>query len=187
MSSLSIASQTVPNSNIRFEVGGSGSGANPFSIDVYGNITLNKVASANNLTLKAPLYFTVSQQATISGKTVYKYDLDLSLYTRFFQTLEGHKVRYFKITSIYSDGSALDGLQLQAYNYMFSNTFYMTDKNGLTMYCNDNWTNTQCEFIANDIPINYWIRNSFDYITFINRLSIANNRKWYILIQDYLS
>ena len=63
----------------------------------------------------------------------------------------------------------------------------MTDKNGLTMYCNDNWTNTQCEFIANDIPINYWIRNSFDYITFINRLSIANNRKWYILIQDYLS
>ena len=187
MSSLSIASQTVPNSNIRFEVGGSGSGANPFSIDVYGNITLNKVASANNLTLKAPLYFTVSQQATISGKTVYKYDLDLSLYTRYFQTLEGHKVRYFKITSIYSDGSALDGSQVQAYNYVFNNTFYMTDKSGLTMYCNDNWTNTQCEFIVNDIPINYWIRNSFDYITFINRLSIANNRKWYIIIQDYLS
>jgi hypothetical protein len=100
MKSLSIASQTMPNSNIRFEVGGGGSGENPFSIDVDGNIILNKVLSANNLTLKAPLYFTADQEATISGKTVYKYDLDLSQYTRFFQTLEGHKVRYFKIIKI---------------------------------------------------------------------------------------
>jgi hypothetical protein len=145
------------------------------------------VTSANNLTLKAPLYFTVTEQTTINGKTVFKYVLDLSLYTRYFQTLEGHKVRYFKITTIYSNPTSLDGSSVQAYNYIFNNTFYMTDYNGLTMYCNDNWTNTQCDFIVHDIPINYWIRNSFNYITFINRLSIANNRKWYIIIHDYLS
>ena len=99
-------------------------------------------------------------------------------------------MRYFKITTIYSNPSILDG-SYSAYglsnSFMFSNVFYMTDYNGLTMYCNDNWTNTQCEFIANNTPINYWIRNSFNYLTFINRLTVANNHKWYILIQDYLA
>ncbi len=62
----------------------------------------------------------------------------------------------------------------------------MTDYNGLTMYCKDGFTNTRCEFINNEL-INYWIRNSFNYITFINRLTIADNRKFYVLIDDYLA
>jgi hypothetical protein len=188
MNSLSIASQTVPNSNIRFEVGGSGSGANPFTIDIYGNITLNKITSAININKKSPIFFTANQEAIINGQTVFKYDLDISKYTNFFQTTEGHKIRHFKLTTIYSNPTLSDGSMNNSFanNYLFDNVYYMTDYNGLTMYCKDSWTNTRCEFINNEI-INYWIRNSFDYITFINRLTIADNRKFYVLIDDYLA
>jgi hypothetical protein len=70
MTSLSIGSQTNPNSNILLEVGGGGSGANPFSIDINGNITLNKISSAINMNKKSPIFFTANQEAIINGQTV---------------------------------------------------------------------------------------------------------------------
>jgi hypothetical protein len=150
------------------------------------NLYVTAIKSATNLVLKSTIMITADQQKTINGISVYKYDLDISQYTSYFQAV-GFKVRHFKITSIYSNASCLDGSNPEFTKYMFSNEYYMTDYNGLTLACSDSWTNGQCEFISNTIPINYWIRNSFNYMTFINQLSIGGNRTWYIMVQDYLA
>jgi len=163
---------------------------------IYGHSFIGKVQmdtlyvdaikGATNLVLKSTIMITADQLKTINGISVYKYDLDISQYTSYFQAV-GFKVRHFKITSIYSNASCLDGSNPEFTKYMFSNEYYMTDYNGLTLACSDSWTNGQCEFISNTIPINYWIRNSFNYMTFINQLSIGGNRTWYIMVQDYLA
>jgi hypothetical protein len=170
-------------SNILFQVGSEGSSV---KVDAGGNLYVNAIKGATNVTIKATISITADQQKTINGISVYKYDLDISKYTNYFQAV-GFKVRHFKITSIYSNASYLDGSNPDFTKYMFSNEYYMTDYNGLTLACNDSWTNGQCEFISNTIPLNYWIRNSFNYMTFINQLSIGGNRTWYIMVQDYLA
>ena len=156
-----------------------------FSVDSNGSINIASVKSANNLVLKAPIIIDASQTATINGQSVYKYDLDLRQYTKTYLTSEGYNMRYFKITTIYSNASYTSGTNGTSYMYYFYNNYYMTDSGGLTIFCGDSATDNACNFIGNNF--NYWMRNSFNYLTFINGQYATGNHKFYILIQDYLS
>ena len=94
-------------------------------------------------------------------------------------------MRYFKITSIYSNPSYTSGNNLTSYMYFFTNTIYITDNGGLTVYCNDGATDSGLNFTGNNY--NYWMKNSFNYLTFINGQYAAGNNKWYILLEDMLT
>ena len=93
-------------------------------------------------------------------------------------------MRYFKISSIYSDFSKF--VSVSANSYVFSQNILLTSSlaNGLTFYSSYSLGSVLGEFIGND---NYWMKNTFDYITFIHGNNADINKNWYIIIEDLLS
>ena len=161
-------------------------------LNVNGNISCSNITAANiygnNIVNKSTFIINANQSITINGSTgIYKYDLDLTQYTQFFAIDANTKMRYFKISSIYSDFSKF--VNVSANNYVFSQNILLTSSiaNGLTFFSSYSLGSVLGEFMGND---NYWMKNSFDYITFIhgNSADINNNNKnWYIIIEDLLS
>jgi len=141
----------------------------------------------NNLVSKAPFIINASTSVSINGiGGLYKYDLDISQYTGTFTTAEGYKMRYFKISTIYSSPAKYFN-NAYANSYCFSQNIMITDSGGLTFFSPCTLGSWYGEFIYND---NYWMRNSFNYITFIHGhiTDISNsNKKWYVIIEDLLS
>ena len=169
--------------NIFSETGNIGLTAS--NITFIGNITAYNSLKAPNLINKTPIIINANTSVIINGISgLYKYDLDLKQYTGYCQNV--YKMRYFKITTIYTD-PAKSYNNAEANSYCFSQNIMITDSGGLTFFSPYTLGGWFGEFIGNN---NYWMRNSFDYITFIHGhiSDISNpNKKWYVIIEDLLS
>ena len=158
------------------------------SITINGNLicTLGKI-EADNLINKLPFMINANTSVSINGVSgLYKYDLNISQYCKFTTLTEGYSMRHFKISTFYSTPSKYYN-SVYANSYCFTQTITLTNSGGLTFYSPYTLGGTFGEFIGND---NYWMRNSFDYITFIHGhiTDISNsNKKWYVIIEDLIS
>jgi hypothetical protein len=157
-----------------------------FKVDWYGRLSCTSISSTN-IVSKAPFIIEASTPVSINGISgLYKYDLDLRQYTGSFTTTEGYLMRYFKISTIYSSPAKFYNND-NANSFCFSQNIMITNSGGLTFFSPYSLGSWFGEFIGND---NYWMRNSFDYITFIHGhiTNIGNpNKKWYVIIEDLLS
>ena len=162
-------------------------GLSASNITIDGNVIYGKPVLASNLVNKTPFIINASTSVVINGVSgLYKYDLDVKKYTGTFQTAEGYLMRYFKISTMYSSPAKYYNNE-DANSYCFSQNVMMTDSGGLTFFSPYTLGSWYGEFIGNG---NYWMRNSFDYITFIHGhiSDISNpNKKWYVIIEDLLS
>ena len=169
--------------NIFSETGNIGLTAS--NITFIGNITAYNSLKAPNLINKTPIIINANTSVIINGISgLYKYDLDLKQYTGYCQNV--YKMRYFKITTIHTD-PAKSYNNAEANSYCFSQNIMITDSGGLTFFSPYTLGGWFGEFIGNN---NYWMRNSFDYITFIHGhiSDISNpNKKWYVIIEDLLN
>jgi hypothetical protein len=171
--------------NLYSQTGSIGLTAQTITLD--GRLTSLNTIIAPNLINKSPFIIDASTSIVINGISgLYKYDLDLRQYTGFFSTAEGYSIRHFKISTFYSTPSKYYN-SVYANSYCFTQTITLTNSGGLTFYSPYTLGGTFGEFIGND---NYWMRNSFNYITFIHGhiTDISNsNKKWYVIIEDLIS
>ena len=171
--------------NLYSQTGSIGLTAQTITLD--GRLTSLNTIIAPNLINKSPFIIDASTSIVINGISgLYKYDLDLRQYTGLFSTAEGYSIRHFKISTFYSTPSKYYN-SVYANSYCFTQTITLTNSGGLTFYSPYTLGGTFGEFIGND---NYWMRNSFNYITFIHGhiTDISNsNKKWYVIIEDLIS
>jgi len=171
--------------NLYSQTGSIGLSASNITID--GNLSSAKSIKAGNLVNKTPFIINASASVVINGISgLYKYDLDLRQYTGYSSPPSGYLMRYFKITTIYTDPAKYFN-NANANSYCFSQNIMITNSGGLTFFSPYTLGSYYGEFIGND---NYWMRNSFDYITFIHGhiSDISNpNKKWYVIIEDLLA
>ena len=156
-------------------------------LNVNGNISCTNIYG-NNVINKSTFSINANNSIIINGSVeVFKYDLDLTKYTQFFQIDLTTKMRYFKISSIYSDFSKFT--DISGSSYVFTQNILLTSSidNGITFYSSYSLGSAIGEFIGND---NYWMKKNFNYITFIhgnNAVISSDNKKWYIIIEDLLN
>jgi hypothetical protein len=161
------------------------------SLSVANNSTIGGNLSCNSLTIagkvdgyitsRAPIFFTTSRTVTINGINFSAYDLNLNSYTKFL-TLDGRKIRQFRLRSWHASGDFENYSAEVALNY----NIYMSDLNGLSIKSfSAPYTNYQLDQVNSTVPT--FIRNSFDFITYLAQLNIyGSNIKVYCIFEDLL-
>jgi hypothetical protein len=133
------------------------------------------------ITSRAPIYFTTSRNATVNGINYSAYDVDLNMYTKFI-TLDGRKIRQFRLRSWHASGDFENYSAEIALNYHI----FMSDLNGLSVKAfSAPYINYELNQLNGSTPSFY--RNSFDTITYLAPVNYyGSNIKVYCIFEDLL-
>ena len=152
------------------------------TITATGNISGNSIVAtyinASNIGVKTPITFTTgTRTTTIGGDIYYLYDIDLRKYTKQIK-LGSYNYRQFRARTWESDGD------FEYLGYLSQNKYeiFMSDKNGLSIRSFSYYDNQDLSLL-NVIVGHTLFRNSFNFMTYASRLSVATV---YMIIEDLL-
>jgi len=151
------------------------------------NVSQNLVATgsiyANNLATEKFFTFTCSSACTIGGKTYYRYDIDLTKYTKSITNALGGTLRKFKWMSWLSSGAHNSGQYSLNYDidYAYAQNLSPISLNGLNVLANGFPTNYNLNQVTPN-GVFLWAYN-FNYISCISFTAGGN---FQAIIIDYL-
>jgi hypothetical protein len=152
--------------------------------DLYVNGRLfNAVNSQVNayVASKVPVSFTTSRTVTVNSVNYSAYDVDLNKYTKFI-TLDGRKIRQFRLRSWHASGD----FQNYSAEIALSYQIFMSDLNGVSIKAfSSPYLNLELDQISSTTPSFY--RNNFDIITYLAPVNYyGSNIKVYCIFEDLL-
>jgi hypothetical protein len=150
-------------------------------LDLFGTDSISFNGKVTGyITTRSPVFFTTTGSVNINSKTYSSYNIDLNLYTK-FMTLDGRKIRQFRVRSWHADGD-------------FENTddringcnIYMSDFNGLSIKSFSNpYINYELNQLNGVTPTFY--RNTFDILSYLAPITVFGNTvKVYCIFEDLL-
>ena len=138
---------------------------------------------SNNLATEKLITFTCSSVCTISGKTYYRYDIDLTKYTKYITNVAGGTLRKFKWMSWLSSGAHNSGQYSLNYDidYAYAQSIVPPSLNGFNVLAYGYPTNYNLNQVTPN-GVFLWAYN-FNYISCISFKADSN---FQAIIIDYL-
>ena len=152
-------------------------------VNVSKNLMVAGSISANNLSTQKPFTFTCSSVCTIGGKTYYRYDIDLTKYTKYITNAVGGTLRKFKWMSWLSSGAHNSGQYSLNYDidYAYAQNLSPISLNGFNVLAYGSPTNYNLNQVTPN-GVFLWAYN-FNYISCI---SFKTGSNFQAIIIDYL-
>ena len=152
-------------------------------VNVSKNLMVAGSISANNLSTQKPFTFTCSSVCTIGGKTFYRYDIDLTKYTKYITNGVGGTLRKFKWMSWLSSGAHNSGQYSLNYDidYAYAQNLSPISLNGFNVLAYGFPTNYNLNQVTPN-GVFLWAYN----FNFISCISFKAGSNFQAIIIDYL-